>query len=230
MSFSSYWRDPRLLYGRGGKGRPFVRGTLEFPAFVRDLEVALLVDTGADRTILGPLDTRRLGIDLSTLPAGRPSTGVGGQSQTRTTGAILKLESFSTALELTILDSPPGSQPSLAIPSLLGRDILSRFALFIEERTSRVLLLEPEEADALSLPYLKASIQARQAVLRGPASTARRATLAPGPCSVGPRDPARCASKRYREQSVAGHADGRRPAVRTGWLVGRLPSRGRAPR
>ena len=123
---------------------------MEFPAFVRDLEVALLVDTGADRTILGPLDTRRLGIDLSTLPAGRPSTGVGGQSQTRTTGAILKLESVS--MELTILDSPLGSEPSLAIPSLLGRDILSRFALFIEERTSRVLLLEPEEADALSLP------------------------------------------------------------------------------
>jgi len=37
------------------------------------------------------------------------------------------------------------------IPSLLGRDILSHFALFVEERTNRVLLLEAHEADALPL-------------------------------------------------------------------------------
>lgn len=39
-----------------------------------------------------------------------------------------------------------------SIPSLLGRDVLARFALFFEERTGRVLLLEPSEADALELP------------------------------------------------------------------------------
>ena len=37
------------------------------------------------------------------------------------------------------------------IPFLLGRDVLSHFALFLEERTNRVLLLEAYEADALPL-------------------------------------------------------------------------------
>lgn len=36
------------------------------------------------------------------------------------------------------------------MPSVLGRDILSRFALFMEERTQRVLLLEPDEADRVT--------------------------------------------------------------------------------
>ena len=34
----------------------------------------------------------------------------------------------------------------------LGRDVLSRFALFMEERSGRVLLLEPHEAASLQLP------------------------------------------------------------------------------
>ena len=50
---------------------------------------------------------------------------------------------------MEILEPPPDAR--LAIPSLLGRDILSNFALFIEERTDKVLLLEPAEADALGL-------------------------------------------------------------------------------
>jgi hypothetical protein len=36
--------------------------------------------------------------------------------------------------------------PLVTIPSLLGRDILSRFALFMEERTNRPFLLEPDAA------------------------------------------------------------------------------------
>jgi len=81
---------------------------------------------------------------------GVPSRGVGGQWSTRTIEAVLILDSMAMPLSLTILEPPPG--PLSLIPSLLGRDILSRFALFMEERTSRVLLLEPDEADALQFP------------------------------------------------------------------------------
>jgi hypothetical protein len=35
---------------------------------------------------------------------------------------------------------------------MIRRDILSRFALFMEERTNRLFLLEPDEVDALQLP------------------------------------------------------------------------------
>ncbi|MBI4492708.1 MAG: retroviral-like aspartic protease family protein [Chloroflexi bacterium] len=114
----------------------------------------LLVDTGADRTILAPLDalrfSRRLGVDLTTLPRGQASTGMGGHMETRVIDAVLTLESFSTPLAFTVLEAPPERLP---IPSLLGRDILSRFALYVEQAENLVLLLEPEEA-ATVRPHL----------------------------------------------------------------------------
>lgn len=59
----------------------------------------------------------------------------------------------ATALNIDLSRLPAGAPSTLRfIPSLLGRDILSRFALFYEERRSVVLLLEPDEADAINLP------------------------------------------------------------------------------
>jgi len=137
----------------GARRRPFVDAVFQFSIPNLNIEVPLLVDTGADRTILSPHDARRLerevGINLTTLRRGTPSTGVGGQADTRTIEAVLTLATFSTPLTLTILEPLPGPLPP--IPSLLGRDILSHYALFMEERTDRVLLLEPQEADALHL-------------------------------------------------------------------------------
>lgn len=140
---------------RGTTRRPVVDAVFHFPGISRHtFEVRFLVDTGADRTVIAPLDAKRLerelGLDFTTLPKGQPSTGVGGQMETRTLEAVLTLDSFSRPLTLTILEPPPGLM--LPIPSLLGREILSHFALFLEERTDRVLLLEPGEADALPLP------------------------------------------------------------------------------
>ena len=137
----------------GSSRRPFLNAVFYFPTFNPSMEVPLLLDTGADRTILAPFDAlrlaRRLRISLTTLPSGAPSAGVGGQAETRTVDAVLSLDAFSTPLSLTILQPPPGPLP--AIPSLLGRDVLSRFGLFVEQRTNRVLLLEPHEADAFIL-------------------------------------------------------------------------------
>lgn len=138
------------FYTVGVRSRPFLRVRFQFPAFNDGfLEVPLLVDTGADRMVLAPLDAsrlqRELGIDLKTLPAGQPSTGIGGQRETRTIQTALTLDTYVTPLTLAILDAP--TRPPL--PSLLGRDILSRFALFLEERTNSVLLLDPAEADRL---------------------------------------------------------------------------------
>ena len=134
------------FYTIGNRSRPYVSATFRFPTLnSQRFEVRLLVDTGADRTLLSPLDARRIGIDITTLPLGSSSAGVGGQVPTRTVEAVLTIQYFSTPLTLTIPETP---RP---IPSLLGRDILSHFAPFMEERTNRVFLLEPHEADALPL-------------------------------------------------------------------------------
>lgn len=134
----------------GGRRRPFVDATLGIPSIDRNLKVPFLLDTGADRTILGTIDAERLatgfGVALASLPPGVPSTGVGGQMPTRTIECVLTLDTFSLPLVLPILED---SYARLRIPSLLGRDVLSRFALYLEERTNLVLLLEPHEADNL---------------------------------------------------------------------------------
>jgi hypothetical protein len=139
----------------GTRWRPIVDGTLYFASGSADgLDFEFLIDTGASRTILAPDDAdrfaRRFAIDLGTLRPGVPSVGVGGSAETWRVEISLRLDGFEIgAIPLTVLQPTPGRR--VPIPSLLGRDILGRFALFIEERTDRVLPPEPEEADALAI-------------------------------------------------------------------------------
>lgn len=137
----------------GGRRRPFLTAHLTIPSQNLSGDVPFLVDTGADSTVLAPADAVFLRLDLARLPQGTPSIGVGGVTRTASTPATLTLDGVAYTLSLRVLI--PGRQQRQAlsrIPSLLGRDILSRFALILEERTDRVLLLTPDEADALPLP------------------------------------------------------------------------------
>ena len=134
--------------------RAYLRGFVDVPAIgVVGMTVEFLIDTGADRSIIGNSDASRMvryfGVDLADLQDGSPGGGIGGIVATKTAEATLKIGGFSKDLRLDILAPSPDAH--FAIPSLLGRDVLSHFALFIEERTDKVLLLEPAEADALGL-------------------------------------------------------------------------------
>ena len=137
-----------------GRKRPFVQAHVTIPSLSVSGKLELLVDTGADSTLVGPADASDLGIDIRSLPRGATSRGVGGASETVSAEATLTFEDRSFPLTLRVLAPQTISQRRIlhSIPSLLGRDVLSEFALFFEERTGRVLLLEPSEADALSLP------------------------------------------------------------------------------
>ena len=133
---------------------PYVDGLIDIPEIgVVGLEARFLIDTGADRSLLGDDDTGRMimdyEVDLGRLKDGIPSQGIGGVVATREVQATLELGEFSTSFRFDVLEPRSGQSPS--IPSLLGRDILSHFALFMEERTDRVLLLEPHESDRLQL-------------------------------------------------------------------------------
>ncbi len=136
---------------RGGIRRPFVSARFQFPSLDNQiLETRLLVDSGADSTVLAPRDSKRLmrqvGLEFSTLTATKPGAGVGGKVKMRTLEAIMTIPPYSIPLTLTLLEPEPGDISPL--PSLLGRDILSHFALFMQERTGQLLLLEPEETRA----------------------------------------------------------------------------------
>jgi hypothetical protein len=137
-----------FAYDRG-RSRPFFDGTLSFPRLERRrVALPFLIDTGADRTVLSSIDALFLGSALASFGPGPGIGGIGGRAPTLITDATLSLGQFSASLILTIPLPDPAVPP---IPTILGRDILSRFALFLEERTGRVLLLEPEEADRLDL-------------------------------------------------------------------------------
>jgi hypothetical protein len=132
----------------GSRARPFLLARLSIPAQRITGEVHFLVDTGADGTLLAPADAFLLGINIAALPPGPPSIGVGGRVPTVYAQANITLDTLTQTLPLRIL--APRARPQRAaiahIPSLLGRDVLADFALFFEERTSRVLLLTSEEA------------------------------------------------------------------------------------
>jgi predicted aspartyl protease len=142
------------LAGVPGRRRPVVVAEVEIPAQAVRGSVRFLIDTGADSTILAPRDAFLLGPDVSQLAPGLPAVGVGGRTPMTYTTATIKLDALEFAVELRELAPTDRSQRAVVsmLPSLLGRDVLWRFALFFEERRDRVYLLEPHEADALALP------------------------------------------------------------------------------
>ena len=129
----------------GASRRPFLYCSIEFSDHpnIGTVGVELLVDTGADRTILSPIDAASIGLDASTLDLGLRSRGIGGEISTRAVESELAIQGYSTSITLHI---PEVRQP---IPSLLGRDFMANFALFMEERTGRVLFLNDEDLNAV---------------------------------------------------------------------------------
>lgn len=131
----------------GVSRRPYIDVDVSFPDVGSPpLRIAFEVDTGADRTVLSPWDGQRLydrfGLDIRTLPQGNPIGGIGGIVQTRTVRATLVIGSYSTTLRLPIVDLPAGPNDAT---SLLGRDIIYDFALFMEHSADRLHLLRTGE-------------------------------------------------------------------------------------
>ena len=130
--------------------RPYLQCSFEFPGHpdLHTTYVELLVDTGADVTLLSPIDAEDMGLHLSTLDIGPNSAGVGGEISTRVVEARLNVQGYSTSLPLHI---PDINHP---VRSLLGRDFMRDFALFMEERTGRVLLLDQDDLESFGIPPL----------------------------------------------------------------------------
>ena len=136
-----------------GRATPILTCDLEFPDFphIGTRTLDLLIDTGSDRTTLSRPTAESIGLDLATLPDGGTSTGVGGVSAVRQVRVSLSVQDFSTEFWLRI---PELRQPT---PSVLGRDLIANFALFIEERTGRVLFLDQTDVEMYGLATLGTS-------------------------------------------------------------------------
>ncbi len=134
-----------MLVGRFGNTSlaPFLEGRIIFPRLgVRGL-VSFLVDTGADATIITPLDGRKLGIDYNDLQNPEISGGIGGPATTFAEQAILSFSDrryvYSYLIPVCILEPKPHNR---TYNSLLGRDIL-RSGHFVMDRKKQKVTFTP---------------------------------------------------------------------------------------
>lgn len=136
-----------------GRRRPHIEVPVSISLTGMSRDLVFLIDTGADRGLLSAGDAEELGLDLLTLPRGS-SRGVGGTAATALAEAVLRLgrRRFRVMFRVLISVDPAQQTAQRRIPSVLGGDVLSHFGLYIEERRDLVLVLEPDEAEALALP------------------------------------------------------------------------------
>lgn len=124
-----------MLRGRFGEstGSPYVEGHLLLPGLRQRSEISFLVDTGAARTTLSPLDSVKMGIEFSKLPGEvhEDISGVGGRARSKTLRALVAFNDpgrtvYVYDISLSILQPHESIE---RIPSLLGRDILNRWIM-----------------------------------------------------------------------------------------------------
>lgn len=109
----------------------------------------MLIDTGADGSLLMPGDGRLLGIDYGQLVNERIAQGIDGGARTFAESAVVTftdgLQVFGYFLELGVLED---SDEMESTPSLLGRDILRRWNMDYRP-SERRLTFEVVSADVV---------------------------------------------------------------------------------
>lgn len=129
-------------------GCPYIDAYVKTPAGVRTSRVSFLVDTGAETSFLMPMDARVLGVDYERLTLSPDSTtGIGGEARFYQEQALVTFfdSEYIYMYELALEIAEP-TEHNLGIPSLLGRDILSRWLLRYEA-PGGLLAAEVDSAD-----------------------------------------------------------------------------------
>ena len=119
-----------MLTGWFDEGRPYIEARLDLPRLGHTTRLTLLVDTGADGSVLMPRDGRMMGVDYSALRNPVPLHGVGGSTMACYEHANLWFQDgqkgfgYDVALAIVL----PFEEDE-AIGSLLGRDVLDRWRM-----------------------------------------------------------------------------------------------------
>lgn len=123
-----------------GANAPFIEARLIVPRLDVGGSDWFLVDTGADETLLSGGDALRLRLDPGKLLLGKDFRGIGGVERCFEERAILVFTEQDGAgviytLALNISPATAGMRP---LPSLLGRDIISRWRMTYDPPRGRV--------------------------------------------------------------------------------------------
>lgn len=125
-----------MLLGRFGDttGCPYIEGRLILPRLNIRGDISFLADTGADQTLIHPLDGLRIGMDYSALSDTSESVGVGGIVDNFVEPALIVFNEPGRMLyvyTIVVAIAPP-SPDIMDLPSLLGRDILKQWRMVVE--------------------------------------------------------------------------------------------------
>ena len=118
-----------MLRGRFGatSGRPYMEGFVPLPRLGWSGNVSFIFDTGADTSLLMPLDARWMGIDYSMLDNEVSALGIGGASENLVEPAYLAFvdDEALYGYEIELHICKPADE-LMSVPSLLRRAIMDR--------------------------------------------------------------------------------------------------------
>ncbi len=131
----------------------FINGHLVSEEMGIDETVEFLVDTGASRTTLLDKDAIYLGIEYKKLRRVQDMSGIGGSVETYVMDdtTLLFRESTPIKMPVFVIKHPLVTMDKeeririLRFPSILGRDVISRFRLIFDRANSELLLTKEEK-------------------------------------------------------------------------------------
>jgi len=130
-----------MLEGRFGRasGAAYIQASVSFPRLRLRGFLWLLIDTGADVTVLMPRDSIRLRIDFDTLTNSTESQGIGGIARAyQETAAISFYDRHYIYSYITSIEMAAPLAHNSHIPSLLGRDILQHWRLIVDRPENEI--------------------------------------------------------------------------------------------
>jgi hypothetical protein len=130
----------------------YVVAILESKTLGANETIKFLVDTGASRTTICDKDSLRLGIDYNKLERlSEGMLGIGGLVETyimKNVKLTFKRENGKSHVEnmekIYVLKHPIADERIMRIPSILGRDILNKYALIYDKRHETAYITDEE--------------------------------------------------------------------------------------
>ncbi len=136
--------EGRWLAGADGVERPVFDGLIAAPGGVQ-LAVSLLIDTGADLTVLAPAVAEQLAGLVQPTPTATVVGGVGGTQQVYELAVDLLLPTTTGQRARIRGPLPILLEPGSLELSVIGRNLLDQFTLIYSRPHQTLLLLTPPD-------------------------------------------------------------------------------------
>lgn len=140
--------EGRWLAGADGVERPVFDGVIAAPDGAQ-LAVSLLIDTGADLTVLAPAVAEQLASSVHPTPTETVVGGVGGTQQVYEIAVDLLLPTTSGQRARIRGPLPILLEPGSLELSVIGRNLLDQFTLIYSPPQQTLVLLTPPDGFTL---------------------------------------------------------------------------------